>query len=86
MLKNRNVVAGLLLVAALLVIRTTCANAEEAIQLKTSKEIPASIFGTQTHFGQWWDYKGVLPLVEKAGLKWIRDDFGWQNIEMENCL
>jgi len=82
-LKKRNVVAGLLLVAALLVISTSCANAEEAIQLRTSKEIPASIFGTQTHFGQWWDYKGVLPLVENAGFKWIRDDFGWQNIEME---
>ena len=58
-------------------------NAEETIKLKTSKEIPASIFGTQTHFGQWWNYKKVLPLVEKAGIKWIRDDFGWQNIEME---
>ena len=56
-------------------------NAEEAVKLKTSKEIPASIFGTQTHFGQWWKYKKVLPLVEKAGLKWIRDEVYWGRVE-----
>ena len=65
MWKKRNVVTGLLLVTALLVISVGCANAEEAIQLKTSKEIPASVFGTQTHFGQAWKYKEVLPLIEQ---------------------
>ena len=83
MFKKRNVVAGLLLAAAALVISVGCANAEEAIQLKTSKEIPASIFGTQTHFGQWWDYKEVLPLIEKAGFKWIADEIHWGSVEKE---
>ena len=83
MLKKRNVVAGLLLVAALLVISTGCANAEEAIQLKTSKEIPASIFGTQTHFGQAWKHKEIMPLIEKAGIKWIRDEVYWDKVEKE---
>ncbi|RKY07107.1 MAG: hypothetical protein DRP56_06310 [Planctomycetota bacterium] len=77
MLKKRNVVAGLLLAVALLVISVGCANAEEAIQLKTSKEIPASIFGTQTH----GDRRGTLPLIEKAGLKWVRNCIGWPQVE-----
>jgi len=58
-------------------------NAAETIKLKTSKEISNSIFGTQTHFGQWWKYKEVMPLIEKAGLKWIRDEVYWGRVEKE---
>ena len=41
-------------------------SAEEAIKLKTSKEISGSIFGTQVHFVQSWKYKEVLPLIENG--------------------
>ena len=40
---------------------------------RSSRDIPSSTMGTQTHYGQNWDYKAVAPLVEKAGFKWIRD-------------
>ena len=48
---------------------------------RNSKDIKSSIFGTQTHFGQWWDYKKVLPLVAEAGFKWIRDEAYWGGVE-----
>jgi len=50
---------------------------------KKSGEIPASIFGTQTHFGQWWDYKKVIPLIEEVGFKWIKDEVYWGGVERE---
>lgn len=37
--------------------------------------------GVCTHFSQGWDYARLMPLVEKAGLGWIRDDVGWESIE-----
>ena len=63
------------------ILTISMAAADEAIKLKTSKEIPGSIFGTQTHFGQWWKYREVMPLVEKAGIKWIRDEIYWGAVE-----
>ncbi len=59
------------------------AQSEEAIELKTSKEIPGSIFGTGTHFGHYSKYDEELPLVEKAGFKWLRDGENWQVFERE---
>ncbi|MEN8254313.1 MAG: cellulase family glycosylhydrolase [Verrucomicrobiota bacterium] len=53
------------------------------IQLRTSREIPASIFGTGTHFGQSANYKEILPRVEKVGYKWIRDEVYWNKVEKE---
>ena len=58
-------------------------HAEEAIKLRTSKEIPGSIFGTGTHFGHYSKYDEELPLVEKAGFKWLRDGENWQVFERE---
>ncbi len=57
--------------------------AEDAIKLKTSKEISGSIFGTQTKCGEGTNYKKVMPLVEQAGLKWIRDLAYWSVVERE---
>ncbi|HEX3996951.1 MAG TPA: hypothetical protein VHX65_00190 [Pirellulales bacterium] len=37
--------------------------------------------GTCTHFAQGWDYQKFMPLIEKAGLGWIRDDVGWESLE-----
>ncbi|RKZ73076.1 MAG: hypothetical protein DRQ57_15510, partial [Gammaproteobacteria bacterium] len=45
---------------------------------RSSKEISASIFGTQTH----GDRKETLPLIEKAGLKWTRNCIGWPQVEV----
>lgn len=50
---------------------------------KKSGEISSSIFGTQTHFGQWWDYKKVIPLIEEVGFKWIKDEVYWGRVEKE---
>ena len=58
-------------------------SAEEAIKLKTSKEISGSIFGTQVHFVQSWKYKEVLPLIENTGFKWIAEGCPWSQIERE---
>ncbi len=82
-MKTSKLMTKLFLVVALLVTCVGCANAEETIKLKTSKEISGSIFGTQTHFGQWWKHKEVMPLIEKAGLKWIRDEVYWGRVEKE---
>ena len=51
---------------------------------RSSKDIKSSIFGTMTHLN-WvnWDYKEILPLVEKAGIKWIRAYESWGAIERE---
>lgn len=37
--------------------------------------------GTCTHFAQGWDYQKLMPLIEKSGLGWIRDDIGWESVE-----
>ncbi|RKY23507.1 MAG: hypothetical protein DRP83_09135 [Planctomycetota bacterium] len=80
-MKMSKVIATMLLAV---VLTASAAMAADAIKLKTSKEISGSIFGTQTHFGQWWDYKKVMPLIEKAGFKWIRDDGAfWHRLERE---
>lgn len=39
--------------------------------------------GACTHFAQGWDYEKFMPLVEKSGLGWIRDDIGWESVERE---
>ncbi len=69
------VMAGMLTVSA--------AMADEAIQLKTSKEISGSIFGTQVHFVQSWKYKEVLPVIENAGFKWIAEGCPWGQVERQ---
>jgi len=71
---------AMLMVAVLIV---SAAMAEEAIELKTSKEIKSSIFGTQTKCGEGANYKEVMPLVEKTGLKWIREISYWGAAEQE---
>ena len=42
-----------------------------------------SRLGTCTHFAQGWDYQKLMPLIEKSGLGWIRDDIGWDSVERE---
>jgi hypothetical protein len=37
--------------------------------------------GVCTHFSQGWDAQKIMPLIEKAGIGWIRDDLGWEGIE-----
>ena len=39
--------------------------------------------GTCTHFAQGWDHEKIMPLIEKSGLGWIRDDLDWQQIESQ---
>src|SRR5665213_852527 len=39
--------------------------------------------GVCTHFAQGWDYEKIMPLIEKSGLGWIRDDLGWEPIESQ---
>jgi len=80
-MRTGKVIATMLLAV---VLTASAAMAADAIKLKTSKEIKSSNFGTHTHFGQWWDYKKVMPLIEKAGFKWIRDDGAfWHRLERE---
>ena len=40
------------------------------------KESP---FGTQTHFGQWWQPR-VGQIVKRAGIAWIREDTGLNDV------
>ena len=37
--------------------------------------------GVCTHFAQGWDHQKIMPLIEKSGFGWIRDDLGWESIE-----
>lgn len=39
--------------------------------------------GTCTHFSQGWDHQQILPLIQSAGLGWIRDDLQWKDIELK---
>ena len=39
--------------------------------------------GTCTHFAQGWDPEKFMPLVEKSGIGWIRDDMGWEGVEKQ---
>jgi hypothetical protein len=39
--------------------------------------------GTGAHFSDAWDYQKLLPLMEKSGLGWVRDELGWETIEKE---
>jgi hypothetical protein len=39
--------------------------------------------GTCTHFAQGWDPQKFMPLVEKSGIGWIRDDLGWEGVEKQ---
>lgn len=39
--------------------------------------------GTCTHFAQGWDPEKTMPLIEKSGLGWIRDDLDWHSIEAQ---
>jgi hypothetical protein len=39
--------------------------------------------GTGVHFWQGWDYHELLPIIEKSGLGWVRDEIGWEQTEKE---
>jgi len=40
------------------------------------------ILGVQTHYGQFWEpYDVSLPLIEQAGIGWIRDELYWTKVE-----
>jgi hypothetical protein len=39
--------------------------------------------GTCTHFAQGWDPVKLMPLVEKSGIGWVRDDLGWEGVEKQ---
>lgn len=41
-----------------------------------------SPFGMSTHFGQWWPLE-LIPLIQKAGVREIRDDIHWTLLEKE---
>lgn len=45
-----------------------------------------SRMGTCTHFAQGWDAEKFMPLIEKSGLGWIRDDLDWQSIEAQKGI
>ncbi|MFD2117988.1 S-layer homology domain-containing protein [Paenibacillus yanchengensis] len=41
-----------------------------------------SVFGVQTHFAHTWS-REVVPLVRKAGVKHLRDEIYWSEVELE---
>ena len=97
MLKKRNVVAGLLLAAALLIISTGCANASEktAAEQADAKELrnnpklgfaPLPIkfgeaIGLVTHLARGEEPLERLNDLKNLGIKWVRDEQGWDNVE-----
>lgn len=62
---------------------TVLAAAETAIAvIAPPGETPAgeSPFGVMTHFAQGWD-RDILPLIAKAGIRHIRDEQYWEDVE-----
>ena len=39
--------------------------------------------GSGVHFSQGRDYRKLLPIIEKSGLGWIRDEIGWESTERQ---
>lgn len=39
--------------------------------------------GVCAHFSQGWDTEKLMPLIQRSGLGWIRDDLGWEGAETE---
>ena len=96
MLKKRNVVARLLLAAALLIISTGCANASEkvaaeSVAAKELREDPKLGFaplpikfgeavGLVVHFNQ-GETLNHLADLKNLGVKWVRDEESWSRVE-----
>lgn len=53
-----------------------------AVLPKPLEQIEASPFGVSTHFGQSWP-QAVMPLIARAGIKFIRDEIYWSSVEQE---
>jgi hypothetical protein len=68
---------------ALALLAASSVRAEEAVDLRTTPQIEHSIFGTCTHFPHWHDSEKVIPMVEEAGFKWIRNGVSWALVEKE---
>lgn len=43
----------------------------------------ASPFGVMTHFAKGWD-TAIVPLIEKSGIRYVRDEQPWKQIEKDN--
>ena len=47
------------------------------------EQMPDSPFGVMTHFAQGWDVD-IMPLIAKAGIRSIRDEQYWQQVEKKS--
>ena len=75
-----------------LIIESTAGIAKSSTLTTTGKAINISVsakrknndkMGTCTHFSQGWDYEKIIPLIQRSGMGWIRDDLNWKDIELK---
>jgi len=70
-------IPGLALGANLLFAATADARAEATSQAPVREDR----LGVCTHFGQHWSVEGLMPLIARSGVGWIRDELGWGALE-----
>lgn len=70
-------ISGWALGANLLLAATACARAEANSQAPVREDR----LGVCTHFGQHWSVEGLMPLIARSGVGWIRDELGWGALE-----
>jgi hypothetical protein len=71
------------LLGVAIIVSAEPGSAKEALAPRTTQAIESSIFGTCTHFPNWWKYDKVLPIIEDTGFTWIRGEVGWAAVEKQ---